>query len=154
MAEGKLTRKVALVTGASSGIGEATALALASVGAKVAITARRTQRLEKLVKRISEFGGQAMPIVADVADETQAREMVNKAAGLGNVDILVNNAGIMLPAPIEQANTEDWRRMIDINVLGLMYITQAVLPLMKKQGGGHIVNTSLQQQGARHDQAL
>ncbi|MDZ4877129.1 MAG: putative oxidoreductase [Chroococcidiopsis cubana SAG 39.79] len=142
MAEGKLAQKVALVTGASSGIGEATAIALASTGAKVALAARRTQRLKKLVKRISESGGQAMPIVTDVADETQVREMVNKAAGLGNIDILVNNAGVMLPAPIEQANTEDWRRMIDINVLGLMYVTQAVLPLMKKQGGGHIVNIS------------
>ncbi len=107
----KLTGKVALVTGASSGIGEATAFALASVGAQVAIPARRADRLESLAKRIKENGGQTLPIVADVADEAQTRSMVDKVKSeLGRVDILVNNAGVMLLGPIDGANTEDWRR--------------------------------------------
>lgn len=139
----KLNNKVAIVTGASSGIGEATALALAAEGAKVALVARRADRLEKLVKRISESGGQALPIVADVADDTQAHEMVQKAKDqFGRVDILVNNAGVMLNGPIEGADTEDWRRMVNTNVLGLMYATHAALPIMKAQGEGHIVNIS------------
>lgn len=92
----KLTGKVALVTGASSGIGEATAFALASVGAQVAIAARRADRLETLAKHIKENGGQALPIVADVSDEAQTRSMVDKVKSeLGRVDILVNNAGVM-----------------------------------------------------------
>lgn len=139
----KLTGKVALVTGASSGIGEATALALAAVGAQVAIAARRADRLETLAKRIQENGGQALPIVADVSDEAQTRIMVDKVKSeLGRVDILVNNAGVMLLGPIDGADTQDWQRMVNINVLGLMYATHAVLPLMKAQGAGHIVNIS------------
>jgi NADP-dependent 3-hydroxy acid dehydrogenase YdfG len=140
---GKLHGKVALVTGASSGIGEATALALAAEGAAVALAARRAERLEALVKRIGDKGGQAMPIIADVADEQQVQEMVRKAhARWGHLDILVNNAGLMLLGPIDGADTEDWRRMVNVNLLGLMYATHAVLPIMKEQGGGHIVNIS------------
>jgi NADP-dependent 3-hydroxy acid dehydrogenase YdfG len=140
---GKLDGKVALVTGASSGIGEATALALAEEGASVAISARRADRLEDLAKRIREGGGQVKTIVADVAQEDGAREMVVSAnAAFGRLDILVNNAGVMLLGPIGGADTEDWRRMIHTNVLGLMYATHAALPLMKAQGSGHIVNVS------------
>ncbi len=140
---GKLNGKVAIVTGASSGIGEATALALAAEGAKVAIAARRTDRLETLSKRIKESGGEVLSITADVADEAQVREMVSKTkAEWGRVDILINNAGVMLLGPIFDADTEDWRRMMNVNVLGLMYATHAVLPLMKAQGVGHIVNIS------------
>ncbi len=139
----KLTGKVALITGASSGIGEATALALAAEGAAVAIAARREERLQDLVKRITDNGGKAYPIVADVVEEKQANEIVQKAQReLGRVDILVNNAGVMLLGMIEGANTEDWRRMINTNVLGLMYATHAAIPIMKQQGGGHIVNIS------------
>jgi NADP-dependent 3-hydroxy acid dehydrogenase YdfG len=140
---GKLKDKVAIVTGASSGIGEATALALAAEGAKVVIAARRTDRLETLTKRIKESGGEVLSITADVADEAQVRDMVSKTkAEWGRVDILINNAGVMLLGPIFDADTEDWRRMINVNVLGLMYATHAVLPLMKAQGVGHIVNIS------------
>lgn len=140
---GKLNGKVAIVTGASSGIGEATALALAAEGARVAAVARRADRLETLTKSIAQSGGQAIPIVADVADEAQTRDMVDKTnAQWGRVDILVNNAGLMLLGLIDGADTEDWRRMMNINVLGLMYATHAVLPIMKKQGEGHIVNIS------------
>lgn len=138
-----LTGKVALVTGASSGIGEATALALATEGASVAVSARREDRLEGLVKRITSNGGKALSIVGDVAEETQANDMVQKTnAEFGRIDILVNNAGLMLLGQIDGANTEDWRRMINTNVLGLMYVTHAALPIMKKQNSGHIVNIS------------
>ena len=140
---GKLDGKVALVTGASSGIGEATALALAEEGAAVAISARRADRLEDLAKRIEAKGSKVKVIVADVALEDQAQEMVVAAnAAFGRLDILVNNAGVMLLGPIANADTEDWRRMIQTNVLGLMYATHAALPLMRAQGQGHIVNIS------------
>lgn len=140
---GKLIGKTALVTGASSGIGEATALALAAEGAAVAVAGRRTDRLEALAQRIAEGGGTAKVITADVSVEDQARDMVAKAnAALGRLDILVNNAGVMLLGPIAHADTEDWRRMIETNVLGLMYATHAALPLMRAQGSGHVVNVS------------
>lgn len=143
MSTSKLEGKVALVTGASSGIGEATAIALAAAGAKVAVVARRADRLSELVQRISDNGGQALPIIADVADDMQAHDMVLKAnAEFGRIDILVNNAGVMLNGPIDAADTEDWRRMVNTNVLGLMYATHAALPIMKAQGQGHIVNIS------------
>jgi NADP-dependent 3-hydroxy acid dehydrogenase YdfG len=138
-----LSEKVAIITGASSGIGEATALALAAQGAQVVVVARRGDRLEKVAQQISETGGKALQIIADVTDEVQVRQMVDKAqAELGRVDILVNNAGVMLLGPIDGADTEDWRRMVNLNVLGLMYATHAVLPLMKAQGEGHIINIS------------
>jgi NADP-dependent 3-hydroxy acid dehydrogenase YdfG len=139
----KLDGKVAIVTGASSGIGEATAVALAAVGATVVIAARRSDRLEALAKRIADQGGQALPIPADLSDEAQVQAIVKQTqANYGRVDILVNNAGVMLLGPIDGANTEDWRRMINVNVLGLMYATHAVLPRMKAQGEGQIVNIS------------
>lgn len=138
-----LKQKVAIVTGASSGIGEATAIALAAAGAKVALAARRSERLETLTQRIQQNGGEALPITADVANEAQVQDMVSATKDKwGRVDILVNNAGVMLLGPVYLANTQDWRRMFDVNVLGLMYATHAILPLMKAQGEGHIVNIS------------
>jgi NADP-dependent 3-hydroxy acid dehydrogenase YdfG len=140
---GKLAGKVALVTGASSGIGEATALALVAEGARVAVAARREERLAALVQRIETQGGEAVSLVVDVSDEAGVREMVRRAHDRwGRLDILVNNAGVMLLGQIEGANMEDWRRMVNINLLGLMYATHEALPLMKAQGGGHIVNIS------------
>lgn len=140
---GKLVGEVALVTGASSGIGEATALALAAEGAHVAVAARRGDRLAALVKRIVDNGGQAMPIIVDIADEAKVNDMVHTVnARWGRLDILVNDAGVMLLGPIDGANTGDWRRMVNINLLGLMYATHATLPLMKEQRRGHIVNIS------------
>ena len=139
----KLTGKVAIVTGASSGIGEATAIALALEGAKVAIVARRTQRLEALSQKIREMGGHALPIVTDITDQDSVSKMIHKTQSTwGQVDILINNAGVMLLGPIDGANIEDWRRMFNLNVLGLMYGTHAVLPIMKAQGSGHIINIS------------
>ena len=140
---GKLDGKVALITGASSGIGEATALALAAEGAKVALAARRQDRLATLAQQILGKGGQAITLVVDATDEAQVGEMVQQTkAKYGRLDILVNNAGVMLLGPIAGANTEDWRRMVNINLLGLMYATHAALPVMKEQGEGHIVNIS------------
>jgi NADP-dependent 3-hydroxy acid dehydrogenase YdfG len=135
--------KVALVTGASSGIGEATAYALAAQGASIVASARRADQLNTVVQRIQDSGGQAISIVADIADEALADDLVNKTAQhWGRLDILVNNAGVMLLGKIANANTEDWRRMININVLGLMYTTRAALTIMQRQKSGHIVNIS------------
>ena len=143
MAETYLTGKVALVTGASSGIGAATVLALAAEGAKVALAARRADRLDALVRRITESGGEVLALVCDVADEAQVRQAVSAVQNKwGRLDILVNNAGIAVLGPILGADTSEWRSVFDVNVLGLMYAAHAALPLMKALGGGHIVNIS------------
>lgn len=140
---GSLEGRVAAVTGASAGIGAATAEALARAGAAVAVSARRKDRLEALAKRIGSDGGTALAIEADVADEAQARGFVERAhTELGRLDVLVNNAGVMLLGPVDGANSDDWRQMVDVNILGLLYCTHAALPLMREQGGGHIVNLS------------
>jgi len=120
---------VALVTGASSGIGEATARALAEAGATVAISARRADRLERLGGEIADRGGTALPIESDVTEPEQAIAAVERTvAELGRLDIVVNNAGQMLLGPIEDAPTEEWERMIDINLRGLIRTTHAALP--------------------------
>jgi NADP-dependent 3-hydroxy acid dehydrogenase YdfG len=140
---GALDGKVAAITGASSGIGEATALALAEAGAKVSLAARREDRIEALAERISSAGGEAVAIPTDVGEEPQANAFVNGTKErLGGLDILVNNAGVMLLGPVIGADTEQWRQMIDANVLGLLYCTHAALPIMGEAGGGHIVNVS------------
>jgi NADP-dependent 3-hydroxy acid dehydrogenase YdfG len=140
---GALDGCVAVVTGASSGIGEATAEALAREGATVAVAARRLDRLEELAKRISDEGGRAETFEVDVADEDQARGLIlDSEEKLGGLDILVNNAGLMLLGPVQGADTEEWRRMVDVNCLGLLYCTHAALPVMQQRGGGHIVNVS------------
>ena len=118
---GPLDGTVALVTGASSGIGEATALALAEHGATVAIAARRRGRLEDLARRIEAAGATALVLEADVTDQTQAERAVNQtAAELGRLDILVNNAGMMLLGPAVDADASEWWRMLDINVNALL----------------------------------
>jgi NADP-dependent 3-hydroxy acid dehydrogenase YdfG len=143
MSTNKLTNKVAIVTGASSGIGEATAIALAKEGAKVAIAARRRDRLEALAQQITAMGGEALAVTMDATNETQIRELIDKTqATWGCIDILINNAGVMLLGNVDGANTEDWRRMFNLNVLGLMYGTHAVLPIMKSQKSGQIINVS------------
>jgi NADP-dependent 3-hydroxy acid dehydrogenase YdfG len=140
---GKLDGKVALVTGASSGIGEAAAIALAAEGAKVALSARRADRLDAVEKKIRDAGGEAFSIIGDVREEVAANDMVRETRDhFGRLDILVNNAGLMLLGPITNADTEDWRRMVNTNVLGLMYATHAALPIMRAQKSGHIVNIS------------
>ena len=139
----ELANQVVAVTGASSGIGEATALACSQAGATVALAARRSERIEALAERIARDGGRALAIATDVASEERARAFVERAhAELGRLDVLVNNAGVMLLGPITGAPTEEWRRMIDVNVFGVLYCTHAALPLMAAQGSGHIINVS------------
>lgn len=141
--DNRLQGQVALITGASSGIGEATALALAAEGAKVALAARRVERLDALVQKIVESGGEALALACDVADEAQVRQAVQAVQEKwGRLDILVNNAGVTVIGPIVGADTEEWRKAINVNVLGLMYATHAALPVMKEQGNGHIINMS------------
>jgi len=135
--------RVALVTGASSGIGEATALALAARGVRVALAARRRDRLDALAARIVKAGGEAQVVVADFADEAQAGRAVHETeARFGRLDILVNNAGVMYLEPVETADLGRWRQMLEVNVLGLIAATQAALPGMRQRRDGHIVNIS------------
>ena len=125
----RLAGTVALVTGASSGIGEATAVQLAAEGAAVALVARRGDRLAALAARVEGDGGRALVIEADVTDGDQARSAVARAVEeLGRLDTLVNNAGVMLLGPMESAPVDEWQRMVELNVLGLMYCTHAALP--------------------------
>jgi NADP-dependent 3-hydroxy acid dehydrogenase YdfG len=120
---------VALVIGASSGIGEATARELASLGAKVAVAARRLERLERLATEIGGAGHTALAIEADVTEQEEAVAAVDRTVDeLGRLDIVVNNAGVMLLGPIEDAPTEEWERMIDLNLKGLLYVTRAAVP--------------------------
>jgi clavulanate-9-aldehyde reducatase len=140
---GDLSQQVVAVTGASSGIGEAVALACARAGAAVALAARRADRIQALAERIAAEGGHALAITTDVGDEAQARAFIEGAHDeLGRLDVLINNAGVMLLGPIAGAPTEEWRRMIDANVYGVLYCTHAALPLMAEQGEGHIINVS------------
>ena len=143
LAMGALDGKVAAITGASSGIGEATALALVAEGASVALAARRKDRIDDLAARIEDDGGKALAIETDVAEEEQARAFVERANDeLGGLDVLVNNAGVMLLGPVAGAPTEQWRQMIDVNLLGLLYCTHAALPIMGTAGSGDIVNVA------------
>lgn len=125
----RLERSCALVTGASSGIGEATARTLAGQGATVAVVARRKERLDELAAEIAEQGGQAEVIPADITDRDQALGVVEQAIErLGSLDIVVNNAGVMLLGPATDAPLDEWEQMVRLNVLGLMYMTHAALP--------------------------
>jgi NADP-dependent 3-hydroxy acid dehydrogenase YdfG len=140
---------VALITGASSGIGEATARLLAARGAKVAVAARRLDRLERLAKEIGGDGHTALAIESDITDQEQAIAAVERTVDeLGRLDILVNNAGQMLLGPIEDAPTEEWDRMIDLNLKGLIKTTHAALPHLlaaakdSERGCADVVNIS------------
>jgi NADP-dependent 3-hydroxy acid dehydrogenase YdfG len=125
---GRLEGTVALVTGASSGIGEATALALAAEGATLAVAARRRDRLEALEERLGN-DTEVLVVETDITDQAAAQGMVAATVReFGRLDILVNNAGVMLVGPIVDAPVEEWRRMIEINLLGLLYSTHAALP--------------------------
>lgn len=138
-----LTNQVAIVTGASSGIGEATALALADRGVKVVLCARREGRLKALRERIEAAGGAAMDFYCDVRDRDRVQAVVDAAMmAWGRVDILINNAGVMPVSPIAARRFDDWDRMIDINVKGALYAIGSVLPVMQRQHRGHIVNVS------------
>jgi NADP-dependent 3-hydroxy acid dehydrogenase YdfG len=137
---GPLEGRVAAVTGASSGIGEATVRALSAAGAAVALGARRIDRLEALADSLD---GPSLVHEVDVSDEEQARGFIQAANDeLGGLHIVVNNAGVMLLGPVADADVDEWRRMIDVNLLGLLYCTHAALPLIVESGGGDIVNVS------------
>src|SRR4028118_2065758 len=140
---GRLNDKVAVVTGASSGIGEATVRALSAEGAAVVAGARRRERLDGLVGEVTRDGGKAIAVECDVTDERQAHALVDRAIEeFGRIDVLVNNAGVMLLSKVEKGLSDEWRRMFDVNVLGLLYATGAAIGAMKEQGGGYIVNVS------------
>jgi NADP-dependent 3-hydroxy acid dehydrogenase YdfG len=131
-----LDRTVALVTGASSGIGEAAARSLAERGAAVALVARRGDRLEKLAGEIADAGGTALPLEADVGEQEQAAAAVDRAVEeLGRLDVLVNNAGVMLLGPVVEAPVEEWERMVGVNLLGLFYTAHAALPHLLAAAG-------------------
>jgi clavulanate-9-aldehyde reducatase len=140
---GALDGKVAVITGASSGIGEATAEALAKEGAAVALLARRHDRLVELSGRIEAAGGTALPLEIDISDHGKVEAAFGQIAGqLGGAHILVNNAGVMLLGMVEGWDVAQWQRMVDVNILGLLYCTREALPIIRDSGGGHIVNVS------------
>src|SRR2546430_7662313 len=132
-----LDGKVAAVTGGPSGLGGATAVALAGAGAKVALAGRREDRLTALAERIEGDGGRALAVPTDVGDEAQANAFVQRAHDeLGGLNILINNAGVMLLGPVTGANTEERRRMINANCFRVLYCTHAALPLLGEARGG------------------
>lgn len=136
-----LTGKVAIVTGASAGIGRATARALAAAGAHVVVTARRSDRLDSLVAEIHGSGGSATARPADVATLSDVQSVVDATVDQsGRVDILVNNAGIMKIASITENDVDDWTAMVDVNIKGVLHFLSAVMPHMIERGSGHIVS--------------
>lgn len=133
--------KVVAITGASSGIGEATAIMLAAKGAKVVLGARRQGRLEELVNRIKATGGEAVYLLTDIKQREDVANLVALACTTyGRLDVMVNNAGISHLGRIDDLQVEDWEEMIDVNLKGTLYGIAAALPVFKKQGSGHIIN--------------
>jgi len=138
-----LAGRIALVTGASSGIGEGIALALAGAGATVAVSARRKQRLASLAQRIEAAGGKALVLAGDMTVEAEAIKAVeDTVAQLGRIDILINSAGVMQAGGIENCDLDEYRRVFDINLFATLYCCRAAVPHMLAQGGGDIVNIS------------
>ena len=138
-----LKDKVAIITGASSGIGYATSLALSNAGVKVAIGARRTDRLDKLADEIKQNGGEVLSQKLDVTQKSQCDSFVKSVLEKwGNIDILVNNAGLMPLSFFKNLKVDEWDRMIDVNIKGVLYCTGAVINHMKEKKSGHIVNIS------------
>jgi NADP-dependent 3-hydroxy acid dehydrogenase YdfG len=135
--------KVVAITGASSGLGEATARHLAAQGAFVVLGARRMERIQALAQEIQGHGGRALAMVTDVTDRAQVQRLVDGAVqAFGRVDVMINNAGLMPHSLLERLKVEDWERMIDVNLKGVLYGIAAALPHMQRQKSGHIVNVS------------
>jgi NADP-dependent 3-hydroxy acid dehydrogenase YdfG len=133
--------KVVVITGASSGLGEATARHLANNGAKLILGARRLERLQALARELSLGDDAAVP--TDVTDHAQVKHLVDCAVQAhGRIDVIINNAGLMPHSPLERGKVQDWDRMIDVNLRGVLYGIAAALPYMKDQRGGHIINVS------------
>ena len=140
---------VVAITGASSELGAAAALAFAERGAAVALAARRADRLAALAREIEDEGGRALALPTDVADERQARAFVEHAyEHLGRLDVLVNAAAAGLEGPVAGGDTERWRRALAVNLMGVLYCTHAALPVMRAHGGGRIVNVACARDGA------
>jgi len=138
-----ITGKVVVITGASSGLGEATARYLAERGATVVLGARRVERLQTLVDEITRAGGKASARATDVTDPAHVQALVDAAVEqYGRVDVMLNNAGVMPHSPLERRKLDDWNRTIDINIKGVLYGIAAVLPHMQRQKAGHIINVS------------
>jgi len=138
-----LSGKVIVVTGASSGIGWATALELAKRNAKVVVAARRADRLNELAEAILKAGGHGLAVECDVTDESQVRNLIDTAGEtFGAIDVLINNAGAMPLSLMDRCDTQAWDQMIDVNIKGVLYGIAAVLPSMMERESGHIVNVS------------
>ena len=135
--------KVIVITGASSGMGEAAARHLAAKGARVVLGARRADRIEALAAEITTAGGQATAVATDVTKREDVQALVDTAvATYGRVDVLINNAGLMPLSPMDRLKVDEWDRMIDVNIKGVLYGIAAALPHMKGQRSGHIINLS------------
>jgi NADP-dependent 3-hydroxy acid dehydrogenase YdfG len=135
--------KVVVVTGASSGLGEATARLLSEQGATVVLGARRIERLRSLADALTAGGAKALAVETDVTDRGQVQRLVDAAVeGYGRIDVLINNAGLMPQSLLERLKVDEWDRMIDVNIKGVLYGIAAALPHMQRQKGGHIINVS------------
>ncbi|MFD3479054.1 SDR family oxidoreductase [Streptomyces sp. NPDC058695] len=138
-----ITGKVVAITGASSGIGEATALLLAERGARLVLGARRSERLEELVARIEKAGGEAAQIRTDVTRLDDVRALVGLAGErFGRLDVLISNAGVGTISPLDDLRTAEWDHMVDVNIKGVLHGIGAALPVFRAQGGGHFVTTA------------
>lgn len=135
--------KVVVITGASSGLGEAAARLLSARGARLALGARRTARLQALADELNAAGGTALAVPTDVTDAAQVKALVDAAVKkFGRIDVMLNNAGLMALAPMERGRVDEWDRMVDVNLKGVLYGIAAALPHMKEQKSGHIINVS------------
>ncbi|MCC7376759.1 MAG: SDR family oxidoreductase [Verrucomicrobiales bacterium] len=135
--------KVIVITGASSGLGEATARRLSAEGATVVLGARRMERLKALVDELNARGGKALAVATDVTDRHSVKQLVDAAVGkFGRIDVMINNAGLMQQSPLDKLRVEEWDNMIDVNIKGVLYGIAAVLPHMERQKFGHIINVS------------
>jgi len=135
--------KVVIITGASSGLGEAAARHLSALGATVVLGARRVDRIEALAKELTDQGGRALAMATDVTRYLEVQRLADIAIqNYGRIDVLINNAGLMPQSPLERRKIDDWDRTIDVNIKGVLYGIAAVLPYMQKQKSGHIINVS------------
>ena len=142
MTEG-IKDKIVVVTGASSGLGEATARLLTAQGATVVLGGRRADRLQSLAKDIEARGGTALAVATDVTQPEQVKALVESAVRTyGRIDVMINNAGLMPQAPLDQLKVDEWERMIDVNIRGVLYGIAAALPHMQRQKAGHFINVS------------